>query len=472
MIRDREKTMACVYSMSTFLAIISILTLANAVKYEPNWKSLDSRPLPSWYDSSKIGIFLHWGVFSVPAFDGAWFWFYWRTQKAKKYVDFMKKNYPPNFTYADFAKNFRAEFYDPDEWANIFSASGARYVVLVSKHHEGFTLWPSKYSWNWNAKDVGPNRDLVGDLATAVRKKSLHFGMYHSLFEFYNPLYLQDKANHFKTQTFVENKAMPELYEIVNKYKPEVIWSDGDWEAKDTYWNSTNFLAWLYNESPVKDTVVTNDRWGSNTRCKHGGFWNCNDRFNPGKIIAHKWENCMTVDKQAWAYRRDVDLNDFYTIEELLGVLAETISCGGNLLLNVGPTADGRIVPIFEERLRQMGKWLEVNGEAIYDSKPWFKPQDNVTESTWYTTKSDGKSKTVYAIVLNWPKESANGYILSLGLPQPTTGTTVKMLGYENYFNYKPLQGGGINIDFPVIPFKKLPTTWAWVLKIEGLKNA
>ena len=120
---------------------------------------------------------------------------------------------------------------------------------MTTKHHSGYTLWPSKTSWNWNSVDTGPHMDLIGNLSASVRKNSdIHFGLYFSQFEWFNPLYLQDKANGFKTQKYVEEVSIPQMYEIVNAYKPEVIWSDGDWEAPDTYWNSTQFLAWLYNE--------------------------------------------------------------------------------------------------------------------------------------------------------------------------------------------------------------------------------
>ncbi|KAG7155956.1 alpha-L-fucosidase-like [Homarus americanus] len=142
------------------LALLGLLAVSWA-RYDPTWDSLDTRPLPSWYDGAKIGIFLHWGVFSVPSFGSEWFWMYWQGAHSSSHVAFMDKNYRPGFTYQDFAPQFTAEFYDPEEWASIFNASGARYVVLTSKHHEGFTNWPSKYSWNWNSMDVGPKKDLV-----------------------------------------------------------------------------------------------------------------------------------------------------------------------------------------------------------------------------------------------------------------------------------------------------------------------
>ena len=112
---------------------------------------------------------------------------------------------------------------------------------------------------------------------------------------------------------------------MVNTFKPEYIWSDGDWEAADTYWGSTEFLAWLYNDSPVKDTVVVNDRWGVGCMCHHGGSYTCADRYNPGVLQKHKWENAMTVDKKSWGFRREANLEDFLTIHEVISTLAETV---------------------------------------------------------------------------------------------------------------------------------------------------
>lgn len=367
------------------------------LKYEPVWESLEKRPIPSWYEDAKFGIFIHWGVYSVPSYVGVgtnglaeWFWYYqtsgtaggaFHTQAALESVkNFMHENYPPDFKYQDFAQYFTAEFYDPVHWAEILRKSGARYcsftvfssiipcllvlfllcsfhclswrisrkvflsfclqtsdimivlhisppflfsnryVVLTSKHHDGFTMWPSKKSWNWNVMDNGPHRDLVGDLEKAVRTNTdLKFGLYHSLYEWFNPMYLDDKANMFKTQTYVkvglflcgseplihyafkclfkwnswicnstiyyeislsvgilyfctpwllsieislvinffkcsnhfshwQEKLGPELREIVEKYKPEIVWSDGQWEAPCEYFNCTQFLAWLYND--------------------------------------------------------------------------------------------------------------------------------------------------------------------------------------------------------------------------------
>jgi alpha-L-fucosidase len=195
----------------------------------------------------------------------------------------MKRNYKPNFTYQEFAPDFTAELFNASAWVELFEKSGAKYVVLTSKHHEGFTMWPSTYSFSWNAMDVGPHRDIVSELATAVRKQTdLKFGLYYSLFEWFNRMWMADKASFFVKTGFSTNKVWPELTELIKLYQPDLLWSDGDAEAPDVYWRSQQFLAWLYNDSPVKDTIVTNDRWGYGVMCKHGGFLTCSDRYNPG----------------------------------------------------------------------------------------------------------------------------------------------------------------------------------------------
>ncbi|XP_029685679.1 plasma alpha-L-fucosidase-like [Takifugu rubripes] len=451
-----------------FLAVSFVVSFlfcgtGTAIRYEPNWKSIDSRPLPEWYDQAKFGIFIHWGVFSVPSFGSEWFWWFWEKEKMKPYVEFMQNNYPPDFKYQDFAPQFTAEFFDAKEWTDILASSGAKYVVLTTKHHEGFTLWGSKNSWNWNAVDVGPKRDLVDEVVTAVRANGdLRVGLYHSLFEWFNPLYKADAANVFTTNYFPTMKTLPELYELILKYKPEVLWSDGDGDAPDTYWNSTGFLAWLYNDSPVRDTVVTNDRWGYGSICTHGGFYTGIDRYIPEHPIKHKWENCMTIDIRSWGYRRNAPLSDYLSIEQLVAILVKTVSLGGNLLMNIGPTHDGRIAPIFEERLRQMGMWLKVNGEAIYNTTTWRAQNDTITPNLWYTFKPQGKS--IFAILLEWP---VNGSVI-LSEPVVTQGhTQVELLGYRD-LQWEPLKPSGLRVLLPQLSFRQIPCQWAWTLKLTG----
>lgn len=401
-------------------------------KYTPDWESLDSRPLPKWYDSAKVGIFIHWGVYSVPSFGSEWFWWNWQGVKNENYTNYMNKYYKPGFTYQEFAKDFTAELFNADDWADILQRSGAQYVVLTSKHHDGYALWPSTYSFGWNAKDVGPHRDLIEELRTAVLKSTdLKFGLYHSLYEWFNPMYLHDQANNCSSSIFVDSKIWPEMVELVQKYKPEVFWSDGEWEAPVEYWKSLEFIAWLYNESPVRETVVTNDRWGHETLCHHGDFYTCTDRYNPGTLQAHKWENAFTLDKKSWGYRQNTQFEDYMTAEELIEQIVTTVSCNGNVLVNVGPTNVGTIQPIFIERLLQMGTWLKTNGKAIYGTKPWVYQNDTLTPGVWYTAgRRTGISKqNVYAIVLKYPYETNSVELRAAG-NYYVRDSDVYMLGY------------------------------------------
>ncbi|XP_044527269.1 tissue alpha-L-fucosidase [Gracilinanus agilis] len=444
------------------LLLLSSSVSGSAPRYTPDWKSLDSRPLPSWFDEAKFGIFLHWGVYSVPAWGSEWFWWNWQGAHYADYEIFMHNYYPPGFSYADFGPQFRARFFDPSQWAELFQAAGARYVVLTSKHHEGYTNWPSPTSWNWNSMDVGPHRDLVGELGPFLREKNIHYGLYHSLLEWFHPLYVLDKNNNFTTQNFVTAKTLPELVDLVNKYKPDLIWSDGEWEAPDTYWNSTEFLAWLYNDSPVKDQIVVNDRWGEDTGCKHGGYLNCKDKYKPKTVPERKWEMCTSLDKKSWGYREVMNNDDILTYFEIISDLVDVVSLGGNYLLNIGPTKDGLIIPIFQERLLSVGRWLSINGEGIYASKPWRVQMENTTTRIWFTTKQSA----VYVFFADWPQAG----VLQLTSPVSTNMTMVTMLGIPGFLKWSE---DSVDRSF-LIYLPKLSPDIAdmkiWTLKLEGVK--
>ncbi|XP_026329469.1 alpha-L-fucosidase-like [Hyposmocoma kahamanoa] len=463
---------------------LNVVTMPNESKllytktYNPDWDDLDTRPLPQWYDSAKIGIFLHWGVYSVPSFKSEWFWADWKSGNDEAINDFMKKSYP-GFTYQEFAPMFTAEFFDPKEWAKLFAQSGAKYVVLTSKHHEGYTLFPSKRSFSWNSVDVGPKLDIVKHLSEAVKEAGLKFGVYHSLYEWFNPIYLEDSNANFTTTNYTDNKLWPDIKQIINDYKPSLFWADGDWEANDTYWKSPELLAWFYNESPVKDEIVVNDRWGRGIGCHHGDFFNCKDRYNPGVLMNHKWENAFTIDKKSWGFRRNMKLSEILTINELLQTVVSTVSCGGNALIDVGPTKDGIIVPIFQERLLQLGEWLTVNGEAIYDTSPWSYQNDSLNTDVWYTCrkKEYNPSKpvalpsesdiitAVYAIFLKWP----NSNLLSVKdlAPYLHKGIfQVDMLGSKGFENLNwRIAKGVVEITLP--DKADVTTKHAWTLKIR-----
>ena len=458
----------------SFLVSILLVPIVTH-SYEANWESLDSRPLPSWYDEAKFGIFIHWGVFSVPAFGSEWFWNLWKGAKDPRYIDFVKLTERPGFNYQEYASRFDASLYRPDNWADIFASSGAQYVVMTSKHHEGYCNWNSKdipSTWNWNAMDIGPKRDILGDLAVALKQatsphtnQTLKFGVYHSMFEWYNPAYVQDQKNNFTTHDFVTQKCMPALRDLVMKYEPEVIWSDGSWDAPSDYWTSTDFLAWLSTDSTVKDTVVWNDRWGNDCMCKHGAFLTCDDHYQPGKVVEKKWENALTIDKTSWGLNRNASYTDYMTTKELIDQLVETVAFNGNMLLNIGPGADGTIHPIFVDRLIGIGNWLKVNGDAIYNSRPWSKCTNEAASNVYYTVNEE--RSTLYAIVLKWPTNN----VLTLEHVTSTTATKVQMLGNRGDLFWWYEADGKFHIKVPTLSPSQIPCDHAWVFALTKINN-
>jgi alpha-L-fucosidase len=459
------------FNRLTLALLVSIPTVMNA-QYKSDWASIDSRPVPAWFENAKFGIFIHWGLFSVPAFgptarDGVdvydryaeWYWQKSTDPKSKTYPIFTKfqdRVYGKDFKYQDFVKGFTCDLFKPDEWADLFKQSGAKYVVLTSKHHEGFTLWPSAQSWNWNAVDVGPHRDLAGDLMKAVKAKDMRMGYYYSLYEWFNPLYKKD------VNAYVDEHMMPQLKDLVTRYKPDIVWTDGEWDHPSETWKSTEFLAWLYNESPVKNDVVVNDRWGKETRSKHGGIYTTeydlvHDANSTGMTFTHPWEECRGIGS-SFGYNRTENLEDYSTSDQLVGMLIDKVARGGNLLLNVGPTADGRIPVIMQQRLHDIGNWMAVNGEAIYDTRKWdAAPAVNKDTKVYFTRKGND----LYALCTEWPTQP----ITVSGISK---AGRVTMLGYKGTVSAST-SGKTVRITMPAVTPNTIPCQHAWVVKLAGV---
>jgi len=466
---------------------------ASAQTYQPNWESLDRRPIPAWFTDAKFGIFIHWGVYSVPAYApvipgklayAEWYW-HAITEGQKPGAEAVaagswemhKKLYGADYPYANFAPQFRAELFEPSHWADVFERSGAKYVALTSKHHEGFALWPSKEAsatWGkpWNSVEQGPHRDLVGDLTDAVRAKGLKMGIYYSLYEWYNPLYLSDKPR------YVAEHMMPQFKDVVTRYKPVIIFSDGEWEMTSDKWRSPELLAWLYNELPAKDEVVVDDRWGSETRHKHGGYWTT--EYTPGMAeTTHAWEESRGMGF-SYGYNRAERIEHYHTGRELVLMLVDIVSRGGNLLLDIGPKADGTIPPIMEERLLQIGDWLKVNGEAIYGTRPWRAYGEGPTkviegsfhdaDTRPYTAEDfrfTAKGNTLYAIELKWP---AKGDVVIHSIPSGTAGAQkvayVELIGSDIKLAFQQLPDG-LHIQVP----EHAPGKYAFVYRLRFTEN-
>jgi alpha-L-fucosidase len=434
--------------------------------YTSDWTSLDARPVPQWFKDAKFGIFIHWGVYSVPAWApvgkdyavyskySEWYWNRLVTDSSKvgqAFRAYHNKTYGPNFKYQDFAPLFKAELFNPEQWADVFKNAGAQYVVLTSKHHDGFTLWPSAASWNWNAVDVGPHRDLAGDLSNAVKAKGLHMGFYYSLYEWFNPLYKTD------INKYVSEHMMPQLKDLVVRYQPDIIWPDGEWEHPSETWKSTDFLAWLYNESPVKNSVVVNDRWGKETRSRHGGYYTTEYDIVHNEDASHKkfdhpWEECRGIGG-SFGYNRNESLGDYETSDAVIHMLIQKVARGGNLLLDIGPAADGTIPVIMQQRLADMGAWLKTNGEAIFGTIAGLPATGNGIFITQ-------KKKDMYILLTNKPDKA-----LTINLAHAPQKAI--LLGTDKKVSYS-FRNGKCIID-PMNIYPNLPSGgYAWVVKLEG----
>ena len=450
--------------------------LAGAQPYQAAWESLDARPTPAWFQDAKFGIFIYWGVTRCrPTRRGA------RQARLRRaglerahrrqgpeaepdpgrHVGYHRQQYGADFDYKDFAPQFRAELFDADHWADVFLRSGAKYVVPTSKHHEGFALWPSREAsatWGrpWNAVEIGPKRDLLGELSKAVRAKGLKMGFYYSVYERYNPLWLTDKPRYIAEHMF------PQFKDVVTRYEPSIIFSDGEWDLTSAEWRSPELLAWLFNESAVKNEVVVNDRWGKDSRHKHGGYWTT--EYTPGMAdTAHPWEESRGMGF-SYGYNRAERLEHYRTGRELVTVLVDIVSRGGNLLLDIGPDADGTIPVIMEQRLAEIGAWLAVNGEAIYGTRPFAASKqwsageqpkidyNKEYDSSYDVAKLTGtpapgkasieafftrKGNDVYAILTRWP-----GKRFSLKDAGALTPKTVTLLGAPGTLRFRENRHG------------------------------
>jgi alpha-L-fucosidase len=396
--------------VSLFIAAFALLLTVGSAQaerqhFEPNWESLNARQSPEWFRDAKFGIFIHWGVYSVPSichtstYSEWYYWWYERNTHGGLVRKFHDKWYGKDFKYQDFAPQFRAELWEPADWARLFKRAGAKYVVLVSKHHDGFALWPNKHAsevrgYDWNSVDAGPHRDIVGEMGEAVRAEGLRMGYYFSFMEWANPLYKKDPKK------YVETMMIPQIKELVTRYKPAVFWPDGEWNYPHSHWKSTEILSWMYNNCENPEELVVNDRWGKGLRGQSGDYYTTEYGSLGGgaKGMADEnrpFEECRGIG-HSFAFNRLENYDIYQTRDSLVQMLIDLVSKGGGMLLNIGPTADGRVPVIQQDRLIALGEWLSVNGDAIYGTR-----KSNFRYIPW--GRSTTKDNTIYLHVFDWP---------------------------------------------------------------------
>ncbi len=417
--RDFGKTMlsaAALGGIQTSLA----QRASDRLKMEPNWESLRTHRVPDWYQNAKLGIFIHWGLYSVPAWatptgelgkvpPEQWFV---HNPYAEWYLNTLRitnsptyrhhvETYGKDFDYYQFAPMFNRATakWDPDSWAKLFHKVGARYVVLTTKHHDGFRLWPSRVD---NPRRPGPDlsatRDLVGDLASAVRSQGLRMGLYYSggLDWTFTKDPIRSRADLRRMVPQSEEYARyadAHWTELTYRYQPSVMWNDISYPKAG---NIPGLFAHYYNTVP--DGVI-NNRFGVDF-----SDFTTPEYAKYDKITEKKWESCRGLGF-SFGYNQLEGPEQVIAPDKLIALLIDIVSKNGNLLLNIGPRADGSISEIQLDRLNKLGEWLAVNGEGLFDSEPWVKasPSDPSAPQVRFTRKGD----SVYAYLLDRPASSS-----------------------------------------------------------------
>lgn len=304
-----------------------------------------------WFDNANLGVILHWGIYSVPAYDditnikkrkiqnGAE-WYYRRlTAPLNNYApdgskstrDYHLKKYG-DMKYQEFANMFTAKNFNADDYAEFFKNSGVKYVIITAKHHDGFCMWPnkrvSKKVYPYNSFDIGPKRDILGELSTSLRKRNIKFGVYYSLMEW-------DYPSSLKKIDYINDIVLKDLNDIFLRYTPDIWWFDGDWTRTFEEWGISSFLEKVRNNG-----AITNDRLGKNHPKYAGDYQNFRDRYIPLSFTPYKWENVLTIG-YSWGYNKNQKEKDYKSAKELLELYNETLTKGGNFLINMGPKEDG-----------------------------------------------------------------------------------------------------------------------------------
>ncbi len=422
--------------------------LARPQAYEHSWESLAKHPDAAWFNDGKFGIYFHWGIYSVPAFDNEWYSrnLYIEGQRAH---EFHKLVYGPasKFGYKDFLPMFRAEKFNPQDWAALIRRSGAKFAGPVTEHADGFSMWDSKVN-EWNAARLGPCRDIVGEMASALRSEGLKFvatfhhqwlwGWYPTLdktVDCSNPTYAglygppaeASPFNYAKSRTFApppqsfQQVWESKVKEVIDKYQPDLIYFDSRLNIIDEP-RRIDLLAYYYNqaEQAGKEVVLTYkdkdlEKGTATLDLERGRF---------STLASFKWMTDDAIDWDSWC---NVQNPHYKSADRIVDQLVDIVSKNGTLLLDITPTADGLIPEPVEQRLRAIGAWLDVNGEAIYGTRPWkifgegptqIKPGSFGEKVTPDFTAEDirftSRGKTLYAIALDWPKNAAELVIKSL----------------------------------------------------------
>ncbi|GAB6166677.1 hypothetical protein JCM19992_26770 [Thermostilla marina] len=467
--------------------------------YTTDWDSLSKvNEAPDWFRDAKFGIYFHWGVYSVPAFGSEW---YPRNMHIKTRPEYKHhvETYgdPTEFEYADFVPMFKAENFDADEWAELFKKAGARFAGPVAEHHDGFSMWASKVT-PWNAKDKGPKRDIVGELEKAIRARGMKFvatfhharnnlwekspGQWTGHYEYIKkdfPSLLEDPENailygYMPREQFLKMWLI-KLTEVIDNYQPDLIWFDS-WldEIPEDYRKA--FLAYYFNRAHQwgREVVVTFKQRDLPRTTALEDF----EKGRLDHLTEYCWLTDDTISKGSWCYTQDLQIKD---TQEVLQVLIDIVSKNGCLLLNISPKADGTIPDNQKQVLLGLGEWLKVNGEAIYETRPWLVYGEGPTKmakggafvgSVRYTGRDvryTTRGNTLYAIALDWPDASPL-VLQSVEVDEVPADAKVELLGYDKPIAFEVTADKKLALAIPELSPEQRPCKYAYAFKISGFK--
>ncbi|WP_298479711.1 alpha-L-fucosidase [uncultured Maribacter sp.] len=469
----------------------------DSVKYTRNWESLKKHKTPDWFLDAKFGIYCHWGPYSVPAYETEWYahWMYVNKDnpeakkgKAHKIHDYHVKKYGPldKFGYKDFIPMFKAEKFDAAEWADLFQKAGAKFAGPVSEHADGFAMWDSDLT-KWDSKDMGPKRDVMGELSKEIRKRDMKFiatfhrhwlfGWYPTWDEttdaskpeyvgLYGPKLKKGDNKMPKSKHQLDNgdqsyypvadkdfndEWLNRLKEIIDKYNPDLVWFDNKMDIISEE-HRKEFLEYYYNYADKnKQEVVSTYKFYD--FAKGSAVYDL-ERARMSEKKEFPWLTDDSIDWNAWSH---ISYPKYKSTNRLIDFLVDVVSKNGAVLLNITPRADGTIPEPVKERLLEMGQWLKVNGEAIYGTRTFEiygegdakvveghlseqKNADNTSKDIRFTTKGN----VLYATVLDWPQEEE---LVIKSLKKGNTLnknqiTSIQMLGNEGDLKFHEKEDG------------------------------
>ncbi|QDV10000.1 Alpha-L-fucosidase [Planctomycetes bacterium Poly30] len=441
--------------------------------FAPSWASLVTHPLPSWFRDAKVGLSAHWGPYCVPGWTprkdtpygvayAEWYWQWMMSNEAVKEYHARTYGDAPYDAFIDGTPNlekesvegFFAKDFDADAWMDLFTRAGVQYFFITVKHHDGFCLFDSDFTHR-DAVEMGPKRDLYGELVAAARERGIRVGLYYSFYEWFNPAYaatpdpneyagfqpLTDRDLDGNDSEYVDDFMVPQIKELIDRYHPDSLCFDGEWEHGYPFWRARQIVAYYYNQAAERgQEVVVNDRFGqkkegtSDTRGVYGDFYHVEyhadiDRAKPWAM----WRGFGN----SYGYNRNEHPDNILSPAETIRMVVDVVSDNGNIEFNLGPKADGTLAEFEVERLEAMGQWLGVNGESIYGTR-----KSPFGAQTFGRTTYDAGNHRLYVHVYEWPE---NGELLVSGAAvQPSSARLLARP--ESPVVCEAIDGGGLRI--------------------------